>query len=236
MENQVINQVQTSETGAAMTSAQPVSPRAATTAVATTDAVSHAVIAAAAPIPMGKQAQRQQAHGKFVTVRCEIESQVNAAVNAQRGRRYKGTFELHIDTPKEVTVKTISACGSSGVLFFTPDKIDEHPELKKIRKVADGFNLSALMSRAKPPANIDDASWQVLEEMCNDVSTVLRTHGLAPMQALITRALAEKGLGGPKISKKLGGGMTGKAGDKHEVMCQVLDHMNELLAQNVAAK
>ena len=106
---------------------------------------------------------------------------------------------------------------------------------KKIRNAENGINLSVLMTRAKRPANIDDTSWHMLEVMWKDVSTVLN-QGLASVQALITRALAEKGVGGPKISKKLGGGMKASAEDKHEVMCQVLDHLNELLTQNVTAK
>lgn len=226
---------QIADAAAAMTSAQPVYPEAAPTAVSATDAIAQVAIAAVVPMPMSKQAQRQQVQSKFVTVRCGAEVLASAPVNAECGPRYNGTFEVRFDSPKEVTEKAINTFSGIGGLYFTPNNIDEHPALKKIRNQEDGINLSALMTRAKRPANIDDASWHALNAMWKDVSTALN-HGLAPVQALIARALAEKGVGGPKISKKLGGGMKANAQDKQETLCQVLDYLNELLEQNATAK
>lgn len=227
--------VQTANAAATSPTPQPVYPEAAPNAVAATDAIVQVAIAAVVPMPMSKQAQRQQLQSKFVPVRCGAEVLASAPVNAECGPRHNGTFEVRFDSPNEVTEKAINTFSGIGGLYFTPNNIDEHPALKKIRNAEDGINLSALMTRAKRPANIDDASWQALDVMWKDVSTVLN-HGLAPVQALITRALAEKGVGGAKISKKLGGGMKATAEDKHEVMCQVLDHLNELLAQNATVK
>jgi len=211
-------------------------PADAPNADAATDAVSQPVITAVVPMPMSKQAQRQQLQSKFVPVRCGAEVLASEPVNEECGPRYNGTFEVRFDSPNEVTGKALGTFVGIGALFFTAKNIDEHPALKKIRKAEDGINLSALMTRAKRPANIDDASWHPLEVMWKDVSTVLYNQGLAPLHALITRALAENGVGGPKISKKLSGGMNANAGDKHEVMCQVLDRLNELLVQNATAK
>lgn len=227
---------QIADAAAALPSPQPVYTETAPDAVAATDAVSQSFIVAEVPMPMSKQAQRQEVQSKFVPVRCGAEVLASAPVNAECGPRYNGTFEVRFDSPNEVTAKTLSTFAGNGAVHFTPNNIDEHPALKKIRKTEDGINLSALMTRAKRPANIDDASWRALAEMWQTASTVLITAGLTPMHALITRALSEKGLGGPKISKKLSGGMNADLGDKHEMMCQVLDRLNELLAQNAMAK
>jgi hypothetical protein len=119
-------------------------------------------------------------------------------------------------------------------VFFTPDDLDQHPTLKKVRKAEDGINLSALMTRAKRPASIDDKSWQELEDMWNDVSKTLYSQGLAPMHLLIAGVLAANGMGGPKINKKLGGSINVSIDNKIEVMCNVLDELNELLVQQQA--
>lgn len=185
-------------------------------------------------MPVSKQAQRYQLASKFATARCEIESQVSAAVNAKCGQRYKGAFEVRFDNPNEVTTKTLSAFCNNGAVFFTPDDLDQHPTLKKVRKAEEGINLSALMNRAKRPANIDDNSWQELEEMWGDVSKTLYSQGLAPMHILIAGVLAANGMGGPKINKKLGGSINVSIDNKIEVMCKVLDELNELLVQQQA--
>lgn len=231
MENQAIHQVETSETGASMTPAQLVYQEDAPNTAVDADAISQVTIAAVVPMPSNKQAQRYELYSKFAAARCEIEMQVSAAVNAKCGQRYKGTFEVRFDNPSEVTAKTLLAFCGNGAVFFAPNDIDQHPALKKLRKANDGINLSALMSRVKQPANIDDDSWKSLEEMWNDVSKTLFTQGLAPMHILIAGVLAAKGLGGPKINKKLCSRINGDAGKTHEVMCQILDDLNELLNQ-----
>jgi hypothetical protein len=233
-ENQMSNElIQTSETNLALNSTQTTSTEVHAPAVV---ASMSAEPSPAVKTPANKQAQRQQLQTKFVPVRCGAEVLASAPVNAECGPSYNGTFEVRFDSPNEVTAKTITTFACNGALYFTPNNIDEHPALKKIRKAEGGINLSALMTRAKRPANIDDASWQPLDVMWKDVSTALNNHGLAPLHALIARALAEKGLGGPKISKKLCGGVNGSAENKHEIMCHVLDRLTELLAQNVTVK
>lgn len=187
-------------------------------------------------LPLNKNTQRAELGAKFVPVRCGIESQASAAVNAKHRLQYKGTFEVRLDNPNEVTAKTLEKLCSSGALIFMPDDVSQYPALKRISDADGEVNLSAQMTKAKRPANIDDASWVPLEEMWNDVSKTLRIDGLAPMHMLIARVLAEKGLGGPKISKKLGGSSNAGAGHKHEAMCQVLDNLNELLMKTKATK
>ena len=119
-------------------------------------------------------------------------------------------------------------------MFFTADDLDQHPNLKKIRKAEEGINLSALMSRAKRPANIDDNSWQELEEMWNDVSKTLYSQGIAPMHVRISGVLTANGLGGPKINKKLGGSINVSSGSQLDVMCKVLDELNKSLVQHAS--
>lgn len=184
--------------------------------------------------PISKQTLRYQLASKFTSARCEIESQVSAVVNAKCGQRYKGTFDVRFDSPNEVTQKTLSAFCGAGTVFFTSDDLDQHPTLKKVRKAEEGINLSALMTRAKRPASIDDKSWQELEDMWNDVSKTLYSQGLAPMHILIAGVLAANGMGGPKINKKLGGSINVSIDNKIEVMCKVLDELNELLVQQQA--
>lgn len=183
-----------------------------------------------------KQALRYQLASKFTSARCEIESQVSAVVNAKCGQRYKGTFEVRFDSPNEVTQKTLSAFCGAGTVFFTPDDLDQHTALKKVRKAEEGINLSALMTRTKRPGSIDDKSWQELEDMWNDVSKTLYSQGLAPMHILIAGVLAANGLGGPKINKKLGGSANVSIDNKTEAMCKVLDELNELLANTINMK
>jgi hypothetical protein len=185
-------------------------------------------------VPSNKQAQRYELYSKFAEARCEIETQVSAAVNAKCGQRYNGTFEVRFDNPNEVTTKTLLAFCGNGAVFFAPNNLDQHPALKKLRKADGGINLSVLMSRVKQPTNIDDGSWKSLEEMWNDVSKTLYTQGLAPMHILIAGVLAAKGLGGPKINKKLCNSLNGDMGKTHEVMCQIVDDLNELLNQSPA--
>jgi hypothetical protein len=236
MESQAIHQVETSESGASMTSARPMYPEVTPSALAPGDAIAQPAIMVVAPMPISKQAQRYELHSKFAKVRCEIEAQVSAAVTAKCGQRYKGVFEVRFDNPSDVTPKALLAFCGNGAVFFAPNDLDQHPALKKLRKADEGINLSALMSRVKRSANIDDDSWNALEEMWSDVSKTLYTQGLAPMHILIAGVLAAKGLGGPKINKKLCSSLAGKAGNTHEVMCQILGDLNELLAQNAMVK
>lgn len=186
------------------------------------------------PSLVSKHEQRYQLARKFAVTRSEIESQVSAAVNAKCGQRYKGTFEVRFDNPNEVTTKTLSTFCHNGAVFFTADDLDQHPNLKKIRKAEEGINLSALMSRAKRPANIDDNSWQELEEMWNDVSKTLYSQGIAPMHVRISGVLTANGLGGPKINKKLGGSINVSSGSQLDVMCKVLDELNKSLVQHAS--
>lgn len=228
--------VQIANALAASSTPQPAYPEAAANAAVATDAVSQTVTAAVVPMPVSKQAQRVELGGKFVPVRCGIESQASAAVNEKHSTKYKGTFEARLDNPNEVTAKTLEKLCSSGSLFFMPNDANQYPALKKICDTDGEVNLSALMTKAKRPANIDDTSWRPLEQMWNDASKTLRIDGLAPMHMLIARVLAEKGLGGPKISKKLGGSSNAGTGHKHEAMCQVLDNLNELLMKTKATE
>ncbi|SFV17165.1 hypothetical protein [Pseudoduganella namucuonensis] len=181
--------------------------------------------------PISKQEKRYQLSSKFATARCELETQVSASLNAKCGQPYKGVFEVRFDNPNEVTAKTLSAFCGNGAVFFTPNDLDQHPALKKLRKADEGINLSVLMSRAKRPTNIDDGSWKALQEMWNDVSHTLYTQGLAPMHILIAGVLAAKGLGGPKINKKLCSSLNEGTANTHEAMCQILDDLNKLLIQ-----
>jgi hypothetical protein len=239
MENQAIQQVEANDYADTTTptpQAQPHDmPGGAVIANTETQPVLEAVDAATTPSTT-KQALRYQLASKFTSARCEIESQVSAVVNTKCGQRYKGTFEVRFDSPNEVTQKTLSAFCGAGTLFFTPDDLDQHPTLKKVRKAEEGINLSALMTRAKRPASIDDKSWQELENMWNDVSKTLYSQGLAPRHILIAGVLAANGLGGPKINKKLGGSINVSIDNKIEVMCKVLDALNELLASTMNMK
>lgn len=186
--------------------------------------------------PMTKQVQRYQLFGRFDPLRCKIETYVTTAVNSKCSASHMGTFDIRFDNPNEVTPKTLSAFCNNGAVFFIPDDINQHPALKNIRKSENGINLSALMNRVKRPTNIDDTSWHQLEEMWSEVSTTLYSQGLAPMHILIAGVLAGKGLGGPKINKKLCGSINADTGNKHEVMCQILDDLNKLLVQDPTVK
>lgn len=229
-------QIQTAATDLTQNSMQTILPDASSI-----DAVDSSIAPSTAmlpemPLPISKQAQRYQLACKLTTARCEIESQVSAALNAKCGQRYKGTFEVRFDMLNEVTTKALSAFCSNGAVFFTPEDLDQHPALKNIRKSQDGIDLSALMNRVKRPTNIDDTSWHQLEEMWSEVSTTLYSQGLAPMHILIAGVLAAKGLGGPKINKKLCANINADTGNMHEVMCQILDDLNEQLVQHPTIK
>jgi hypothetical protein len=239
MENQAIQQVEANDYADTTTptpQAQPHDmPGGAVIANTETQPVLEAVDAATTPSTT-KQALRYQLASKFTSARCEIESQVSAVVNTKCGQRYKGTFEVRFDSPNEVTQKTLSAFCGAGTLFFTPDDLDQHPTLKKVRKAEEGINLSALMTRAKRPASIVDISCLELEILCNLVSKTLYSEGIAPSQFLIAGVWAANGLGGPKINKKLGGSINVSIDNKIEVMCKVLDALNELLASTMNMK
>lgn len=237
MENQAIQQVEANDDADTTTptpQAQPHDmPGGAVIDNAEAPPVLEAVDSVTTP-PIMKQALRYQLASKFTSARCEIESQVSAVVNAKCGQRYKGTFDVRFDSPNEVTQKTLSAFCGAGTVFFTSDDLDQHPTLKKVRKAEEGINLSALMTRAKRPGSIDDKSWQELEDMWNDVSKTLYSQGLAPMHILIAGVLAANGLGGPKINKKLGGSINVNSGGQLDVMCKVLNELNELLVQHAS--
>lgn len=178
-----------------------------------------------APSLMTKQEQRYQLFRLFDPLRAKIETFVTSAVNARCSARYKGFFEVRFDNPNDITAKSVADFCMTGAVFFTADDLTEQAALKKIRKAEAGVNLSALMTRAKRPTNIDDAAWRELANMWNEVSTVLRIDGITPMHSIVTNALTTAGCGGPKINKKLGGGINANAQDMHVVMCQVLQQL-----------
>ncbi|MBB5371077.1 MULTISPECIES: hypothetical protein [unclassified Janthinobacterium] len=237
MENQAIQQVEANDDVGTTTPTPQVQPHdmPGVAGIANTDLQPVTAVADSLPIPsMTKHEQRYQLANKFAVTRCEIESQVSAAVNAKCGQRYKGTFEVRFDNPNEVTTKTLSTFCNNGAVFFTADDLEQHPTLKNIRKAEEGINLSALMSRVKRPTNIDDNSWQELEQMWNNVSKTLYSQGIAPMHIRISGVLTANGLGGPKINKKLGGSIDVNSGSQLDVMCKVLDELNESLVQHTS--
>jgi hypothetical protein len=219
------------ETEQAQNSQQATLPEAETPTAIQSNSMPQPVQTPVVQLPISKQEKRYQLSSKFATARCAIESLASAAVNAACGAHYKGTFDIHLDNPNEVTGKTLAALCGAGSIFFKPDELDQYPVLKKVRQADDGINLSALMTKAKRPSSIDDNSWQELNEMWNNVSKMFLRQGLAPMHMLIARVLTEKGVGGPRISKKLRSTIDVDANDKHEVLCQILDNLNELLAE-----
>lgn len=158
-----------------------------------------------------------------------IEAKACAPVNAKHGEMYQGTFEARFNMPNDVTVKTIAMAIGNGAIFYEPYPNSDFAQFEKLRNAGGEINLSALTGRAKRPAGIDEASWQKLIAMRDEVSITLYNEGLAPIHALISQALAMHGLGGPKINKKLRATNVPVTSDKHEAMCAALTQLTEML-------
>lgn len=154
-----------------------------------------------------KQQERRDLSALVDIVRCLSESHGASVINNEYGVIYKGTFDVRFDNPDEVTPKTLNAFLSKGVVLFFPDDINDYPSLKKFSKPDGGINLSVLLTRKKRPANLNEAEWTSFMAMWAAISTVLHAKGIDPIYTVFTEALRSFGYGGPKINRKLGGGL-----------------------------
>lgn len=179
--------------------------------------------------PMGKQAQRLQRLAKYAVAHGKMEMCASAMVNAKCSALYSCTFEIRFDSLDDVTQETLAESCTNGNVYLSPHDMEQRPELKKLRITGSGINLSTTMSRANRPKNIGDATWSFLNEIWEQVSTVLEADCISPMHAAITSALALHRFGGAKISKKLGGGVNRHVRDEHLEMCKALDTLISFL-------
>lgn len=178
-----------------------------------------------------KQEERRDLFALVDIVRCLVESRCAGVTNSGYGAAYKGTFDVRFDNPDEVTPKTLNAFLSKGVVIFFPDDINQYPSLKKYCKHDGGINLSALCTRKGRPANINEAEWASLMSMWAAVSTVLHVKGIDPIYTIFTEALRSFGYGGPKINRKLGGGLASVQGAQapmQDVLKKLISLLEEL--------
>ena len=178
-----------------------------------------------------KKSHRHELISLLATVRSDIEAKASAAINAKHRLQYQGTFEVRFNMPSDVTVKTVSVLAANGAVFFKPDMTSENALLEKLCKDDGVLNLSALTGRSKRPTSIDEAAWQKLSTMRDDISITLYNEGLAPIHALINQALAVHGMAGPKVSKKLRANNLPDTSDKHAAMCAALKQLSEMLSE-----
>jgi hypothetical protein len=177
-----------------------------------------------------KKSHRHELISLLAAVHSDIEVKASAAINAKHRHQYQGTFEVRFNMPSEVTAKTVSVLAANGAVFFKPDATSDNALFEKLCKTDGVLNLSALTSRSKRPANIDEAPWQKLSTMRDDISVTLYNEGLAPIHALINQALAVHGMAGPKVSKKLRANNLPDTSDKHAAMCAALKHLSVMLS------
>ncbi|SFV16543.1 hypothetical protein SAMN05216552_10533 [Pseudoduganella namucuonensis] len=185
----------------------------------------------ASVVVKSKQEERRDLSALVDIVRCLSESRCASVTNSAYGRTYKGTFDVRFDNPDEVTPKTLNAFLSKGVLIFFPDDITDYPSMKKYCKQDGGINLSALCTRKNRPANINEAEWASLMSMWAAVSTVLHVKGIDPIYTIFTEALRSLGHGGPKINRKLGGGLASVQGAQapmQDVLKKLISMLEEL--------
>jgi hypothetical protein len=177
------------------------------------------------------QEERRDLFALVDIVRCIVESRCAGVTNNKQGVACKGTFDVRFDNPDEVTPKTLNTFLTKGVVIFFPYDINQYPWLKKYCKHDGGINLSALCTRKSRPTNINEAEWASLMSMWATVSTVLHVNGIDPIYTVFTEALRSFGYGGPKINRKLGGGLAsvqvGQA-PMQEVLKKLISLLEEL--------
>jgi hypothetical protein len=185
----------------------------------------------AADAVKSKQEERRDLFALVDIVRCLVELRCAGVTNNKHGAACKGMFDVRFDNPDEVTPKTLNAFLSKGVVIFFPDEINQYPSLKKYCKHDGGINLSALCTRKSRPANINEAEWASLMNMWAAVSTVLHVKGIDPIYTVFTEALRSFGYGGPKINRKLGGGLASVQGAQapmQDVLKKLISLLEEL--------
>lgn len=178
-----------------------------------------------------KQEERRDLFALVDIVRCLVESRCAGVINNDYGVAYKGTFDVRFDNPDEITPKTMNTFLSKGVVIIFPNSIDDYPSLKKYCKQDGGINLSALCTRKSRPANINEAEWASLMSMWVAVSTLLHVKGIDPIYTVFTEALRSFGHGGPKINRKLGGGLASLQGTQapmHDVLKKLISLLEEI--------
>lgn len=175
-----------------------------------------------------KQEERRDLFTLVDIIRCLVESRCAAVINKELGTTIKGTLDVRFDNPDEVTPKTMNTFLSKGVVILFPYDINQYPWLKKYCKQDGGINLSALCTRKSRPANINEAEWVSLMSMWAVVSTVLHAKGIDPIYTVFTEVLRSFGQGGPKINRKLGGGLASMQGPQTP-MYDVLKKLISLL-------
>lgn len=177
------------------------------------------------------QEERRDLFALVDIVRCIVESRCAGVTNNKQGVACKGTFDVRFDNPDEVTPKTLNAFLTKGVVIFFPDDINQYPWLKKYCKHGGGINLSALCTRKNRPANINEIEWAALTDMWEAISTVLNAEGIDPIYAVFTEALRWSGYGGPKINRKLGGGLASVQGAQapmQDVLKKLISMLKEI--------
>lgn len=178
-----------------------------------------------------KQEERRDLFALVDIVRCLVESRCAGVINNDYGVAYKGTFDVRFDNPDEVTPKTMNTFLSKGVVILFPYDINQYPWLKKYCKQDGGINLSALCTRKSRPANINEAEWVSLMSMWAVVSTVLHAKGIDPIYTVFTEVLRSFGQGGPKINRKLGGGLASMQGTQapmHDVLKKLISLLEKI--------